>query len=523
LGDLLPADHAVRFVAEYVDGLDLRALGIKAQAAVEGAPAYNPRALLAAWLYAFMTQERTTRRVERSCRENIPMMWLTGLQHPDHVTLWRFYNANRPVIRQLLKQTVKLAMEAGLVDFVLQAVDGSKVAISSGDELCDRAGLEKLLAQLETEIAKLERAQQGPGEGTPAVRQTGRALSGKQARRVRLAHALDVQQQRMAEASPKVRRRAAKRAAKRRDAASAVAQGAAAEAMPTPVEPTAASQPEPVQAAEVPPAAEAQAAPLAGPQVSTTDPEARPLRGRHGFCVGYNSQVVVDSKAQIVVAADVVDSGNDLNQLAAMLAEAEAMTGRPAQAAVADTGYASITDIAAAQATGTAVYVPDQREQRKDGPAHNRYHKAHFCYDAASDSYVCPLGQRLAYSHQTRINGQEGWAYRGKNCQGCAAQESGACTTAKQRTVTRFGNEEALAAHAAKMQTEGAQEIVRKRKAIVEPVFGLLREQLGLLRFLVRGLEKVKAEWRLLCVGHNLRKLWKLWWQPKVQQVAAAN
>ena len=49
----------------------------------------------------------------------------------------------------------------------------------------------------------------------------------------------------------------------------------------------------------------------------------------------------------------------------------------------------------------------------------------------------------------------------------------------------------------------------------VEPVFGVMREHLGLVRFLLRGLENVKAEWYLTCTAHNLRKLWKYWWRPR--------
>ena len=513
LGDLIPADHAVRFVAEFIDGLDLAALGIRTEPAREGAPAFHPRVLLSAWVYGFMSGVRASRQIERACRESIPFLWLTGMQQPDHVTLWRFYAANRASIRPLLKQTVQLALGAGLVEFVLQAVDGSKVAIGSVASLCDQAGLDKLLKQVETEISALECADGDPQGTAEEARQRARRLLGKRGRRVRLQKAAAVLQERAAAATSCVRRQAQQRvrAAKQRETASAAAQAPTPEAPPALAEAAA----PPLPAVEPFTAVPGEAA--AGLQVSTTDPTARSLKGRHGFCVGYNSQVVVDSQAQIVVGADVVDSGNDSNQLAAMLAEAEALCGRRAQAVVADMGYADIADITAASVRGTEVYVPDARELRQEGPSQNPYHKAHFVYDVDTDSYRCPLGKRLLYRGRTCVKGQAGWTYLGQECPGCPAQVSGACTRAQQRSLTRFGYEEALAAHAAKMQSETARQIVRQRKAIVEPVFGLMREQLGLLRFLVRGLDKVKAEWRLLCVAHNLRKLWKWWWRPRVQ------
>ena len=78
LGELIPDDHPVRFVAEFVDSLDWAQIGIRNRAEPYGAPAYAPALLLAAWLYGFMTRTRSTRQIERACREHVPMMWLTG-------------------------------------------------------------------------------------------------------------------------------------------------------------------------------------------------------------------------------------------------------------------------------------------------------------------------------------------------------------------------------------------------------------------------------------------------------------
>lgn len=488
LGELVPEDHPVRFVAEFVDLLDLGVMGMQAQAAVEGAPAFHPKVLLASWVYGFMVRVRSSRQIERACRESIPFLWLTGLQRPDHVTLWRFYAANRAAIRGLLQQTVQVAIEVGLVDFVLQAVDGSKVAVGSSASLQDEAGLRQLLAQVEQEIATLEQAQQrAEAAAVEPAPSTPRWL-GQQVRRARLQQALASVAQRTAEASPRAKRRqqaAHKRALQRKAARRGVVKQ--------------------------------------GPLVSTTDPEARHLQGRHGYVVGYNSQLVVDSRTQIVVAADVVDCANDVEQLRPMLAEAAAMTGRPAERVVADSGYFAMNDLMAASAQGVEVFVPDGREQRRDGPANNPFHKAHFSYDAVADHYICPLGQVLTYKYLTQWNGKAARVYRGGACTGCPAQASGACTKAKQRSLAVFGHEQALQTHAAKMQTPLARQLLQQRKVIIEPVFGMLREQQGLLRFLVRGRAKVTAEWRLLCVAHNLRKLWKHWWRPKLAAAATAT
>ena len=91
LDELLPLDHPARFVAEFVDALDREDWGeleVEIDGEVLGAPAYHPRALLSVWLYGFMTGVRSCRKLEAACRDQIPYLWLTGWQHPDHNTLW---------------------------------------------------------------------------------------------------------------------------------------------------------------------------------------------------------------------------------------------------------------------------------------------------------------------------------------------------------------------------------------------------------------------------------------------------
>ena len=68
-----------------------------------GAPAYHPRALLSVWLYGFMTGVRSCRKLEAACRDQIPYLWLTGWQHPDHNTLWRFYKGHRQAMWEAVR------------------------------------------------------------------------------------------------------------------------------------------------------------------------------------------------------------------------------------------------------------------------------------------------------------------------------------------------------------------------------------------------------------------------------------
>ena len=95
-------------------------LGVEIDGDPMGAPAYHPRALLSVWLYGFMTGVRSCRKLEAACRDQIPYLWLTGWQHPDHNTLWRFYKEHRQSMRKLFERTVRTAVTMKLVDLAVR-------------------------------------------------------------------------------------------------------------------------------------------------------------------------------------------------------------------------------------------------------------------------------------------------------------------------------------------------------------------------------------------------------------------
>ena len=160
LDELLPLDHPARFVAEFVDALDREGwaeLGVEIDGGPMGAPAYHPRALLNVWLYGFMTGVRSCRKLEAACRDQIPYLWLTGWQHPDHNTLWRFYRDHRRAMRKLFERTVRTAVTMELVNLAVQAVDGTKVGANAArDRTYNAEELGRLLNRVGKAVADLE-------------------------------------------------------------------------------------------------------------------------------------------------------------------------------------------------------------------------------------------------------------------------------------------------------------------------------------------------------------------------------
>ena len=157
LEDWVSADHPVRFLREFVDQLDLAALGFAMPTVSEGRPPYHPSLLLKIWLYGYYHRIRSTRKLEMACREHLSLLWLSGLIQPDHNSLWRFWRDHQQALRQVFKQTVQVALRTGAVGLALQALDGTKIqAAGSSPNGWSKEYMEKLLAQLEAALDEHE-------------------------------------------------------------------------------------------------------------------------------------------------------------------------------------------------------------------------------------------------------------------------------------------------------------------------------------------------------------------------------
>ena len=452
LDELLGAGHPARFVAEFVDALDgdgWAEIGVNKYGNPMGAPAYHPRGLLGVWLYGFMTGVRSSRKLEAACRDQIPYLWLTGCQRPDHVTLWRFYHAHRDGMRKLLKRTVKTAVKMDLVELAVQAVDGTKVGANAAkDRTYDVEGLGRLLGRLERAIDELE-AQNEAGDES-AVTHLPETLHDRKVLREQVREA--------------VGRLASEDSQK---------------------------------------------------HVNLTDQDARMMKTRQGFAVAYNAQSMVSPVAaegkgagMLITAVDVVDDPSDRSQLGAMMGKAEETLGLRAEMTLADAGYHSGSSLEECAQRGQQVAMPESQGRALESP----YHKDRFAYDEADDSYRCPEGQLLRFTRIKRTRNTMMRLYRASwaVCRACPA--FGVCTTDKRhgRALEIGPHDALLRRHRAWMRTEEAKGAYRQRMQLVEPVFGIIKEQQQAHRFLLRGLRNVAAEWTLLAIAFNLRTLWRV-------------
>ena len=181
-------------------------------------------------------------------------------------------------------------------------------------------------------------------------------------------------------------------------------------------------------------------------QYNFTDPESRIMKGPEGFVQAYNAQIVVDSVCQLIVGQAVTQEANDKQQLAPMIETVTAQFGEPPIEVLADSGYCSDANLGYTAAAGIAPYIATERKKHRE---------------ADRPSVRGPLPKNATLTDRMRR----------------------------------------------KLQTKRGKAVYRWRKAIVEPVFGQIKHARGFRQFLLRGVQKVRAEWALVCLGHNVLKM----------------
>jgi transposase len=147
LDDLVPVDHMCRVIDAFVAKLALSELGFeRAQAAETGRPGYDPRDLLKLYLYGYLNQIRSSRRLEAECRRNVELMWLLGRLYPDHKSISEFRRIHTDAITAGGAALIRFARSCGLIRGEWIAIDGSKFrAVASIDTVRDRVALQRYL------------------------------------------------------------------------------------------------------------------------------------------------------------------------------------------------------------------------------------------------------------------------------------------------------------------------------------------------------------------------------------------
>jgi len=331
LDDLVPTDHRVRMVWNFVEGLDMSAL-VAAVKAVEGRPGHppaDPRILLALWLYATADGVGSARELARLCDEHIAYQWLCGGVGMNAKTLADFRVGHGEVLEQLLVDSFTALVRAGVASLERVAQDGMRVRAAAGAASFRRqATLQECRRQAEAAVRDL-RAELERDPATASRRQAAARQRAAADRERRVREALAVTEDLRAEEAEKARK-AAERAAE-------------------------AAREEP--AGPAPPGKRAKD--KQEPRGSTTDPQARVMKmADGGFRPAYNVQFACDTTSGAIAKVSVDNVGSDMGKMAPMSeALADDYGQRPRQH-LADGGFAKLADITALAQAGVETFLP---------------------------------------------------------------------------------------------------------------------------------------------------------------------
>ena len=340
LDDYVDEDHPVRVIDAFVDTLDLKALGFsKAETRITGRKPYHPGDLLKLYIYGYLNQTRSSRRLEKECHRNLELLWLMKRLAPDFKTIADFRKDNGNALRGACREFIQFCQQANLLSGRLVAIDGSKFkAAASKDSVTRRTQL-------------------------PEQRQR---IDGLINRYLQQLNQTDDDEQHIELDSASV-----KEALKQ-------------------------LQQQKMMLIEV----EAQMDERGRNQACITEPDAKLMRsGREGMLVGYNIQSAVDADSGLIIHHEVTDESDDRRQLYPMAHQTKAELGQEALDVLADGGYSNGEHLAACDAEDISVTLPNNRNNSNQG---NGYPRSAFTYDADQDCYICPAGERLTYKTVNR-------------------------------------------------------------------------------------------------------------------------
>lgn len=405
LDSLLAADHPARIVWAFVEGLDLAPLyaEIKAVGDQPGRPSIDPAILMALWLCATLEGVGSARLLERLCGEHDVYRWICGGVGVNYHTLSDFRWRHLDLLDRLLTESVAALLMSGGVTLNRVAQDGVRVRASAGSaSFRRRKRLQEFLHVADEQVRRLRQELEEDPAASSRRQQAARERAARE-RQERVGHALKEMEQIEAQRREKDEKGHTRK--------SPPEQGSKPDRRPE-------------------------------PRASTTDPEARVMKGADGgYRPSYNVQFSTDTASQIIVGVAVTNKGDDWDQLPPMTRQLQERYRRPPAETLVDGGYPKFDAVETATALGSTVFAPVPK------PKNSKH-----------DPYA-----------------------------------------------PRAGDSATIAAWRTRMGTEQAKAIYKQRAATAECVNAQARNR-GLRQFLVRGMDKVRAVVLWHALAHNLMR-----------------
>ncbi len=458
--DLLPSDHPCFVYEDIFQQLDTSS--IEEQFSVRGQNAYHPRLITAILIYAYSQGAFSSREIEKKCHEDIGFMFISHCNCPNFRVLSDFRKDNYKFFKECFKQSVLLAMEAGMASLGHVSLDGSKFKANTSKHKAMSYGRLKakekeLTEEIENLIAKAAKCDEEEDEEYQD--KTG----------YEIPEELKIKEQRLAKIKE------AKEALEKRE------QGL-----------------NPGKKIDD------------KKQISFADKEARIMGKKGDFDYSYNGQISVDEDNQIIVGQHLTQNANDKQEVEPALEEIKEATDDLPDKMSLDNGYMSGDNLESFDGKDIDVYVAtgkgEKKDQRPIEDSNRKIKKSDFNYDEDKDCFVCSAGHTLELKTESS-DGKK--IYQGDKAECDICPYKARCCSSKRgepRTINTDDKEPLRQKMNEKMEQESSKDIYKKRKKIVEPVFGQIKNS-GFRGFRLRGHEKASGEFSLACAVHNFKKV----------------
>lgn len=456
-------EHTIHMVVE--NEIDTSIFDEKYNNDETGCNAYNPKILLKSILLGYARGKIGSRKIEQACRENIIFMALTCGKTPDHSTIAAFVSSMEEEILSIFQKVLLICDRLGLLGGTCFAVDGCKLPGNTSKQWSGT------FDELQNKQEKLKERLAGMLQEHIISDQEGCSDDKYEKKTKNLKKQIEKIEAFLKENKPKPGKK------KKENKSNII------------------------------------------------DNDSHLMMTSHGVIQGYNAQVMVDSKHQIIAYADAGDSGQDDEHLPMMIEglkenlKAIGKSEKVLEKAVilGDSNYNSPTNLTKCMDNNLNAYFPDTNFRKTDPRKKQtitKFSLKDFVFNAKEDTYTCPAQKKLTRQSNIKRHGQKyyrNYAAQQVDCQICAYRK---CCLLKKQSKRRYLSviyDKRAAEYAqdmnTKLNTVEGRKIYDQRIAINEPVFANLRTQKRLDKFVLRGKNKVNIQWRLYCIVHNLEKI----------------
>jgi transposase len=501
--EMIPEKHLVRIVNEAVEKIDVSAL--LGQYKGGGTSSYHPKMMLKVLVYAYSEKIYSSRKIAKALRENIQFMWISGQSTPDFRTINDFRGSRmKEVIEEVFTAVLEYMIQAGHVKMEHYFVDGTKIEADGNKHKVVwskrkenyqkrvREQIKDLLKQIEQEN-KAEQDEYGEDD---LEEMGGNSQE-------------DINSEKLKQTIDELNKRLRERAQKKKDTkpAQKILKKLSDDCLPRLEK------------------YEKQGEVLAGRNsYSKTDPDAVCMRMKEDRGnekpwpkPAYNIQI--GTEGQFIVGFSVHNQAGDTSCLIPHLEGVRKGLGRLPEKIVSDAGYGSEENYDYLEQKGAGNYLKyntfyqDTHHYRDvDIIRQHQFRAENFGYNTEKDEFICPAKQRLHFSHISHHKTDNGYEadrrhYECDHCKDCPLRSQ--CTKAKgNRSIAISFKLLAFRKQAREnLTSEEGKRLRAQRSVEVETVFGNVKHNMGFRRFHLRGLQKVKTEWGLVSIAHNMKKL----------------